>query len=80
MQRCPWSDNAVRQILQVSDRHQRAGDVAQIINIVDEEYALFYSLFHRTAQFKVDYPLISIKEKLQCPENFDRIELISPVV
>ncbi len=39
---------------------------------------MFDALFHQIAQFNYAYPHVSefIKDKLQCLENFDRIELI----
>jgi hypothetical protein len=52
-------------------------DVVEFKKTVDEEYALFDALFHRTVQFTFDYPQISIKDTLQCLEHFDRIEPIS---
>jgi hypothetical protein len=43
------------------------------MQIVDEEYAV-YNLFHHTDAFNVEYPQLTIADKLQCLENFDRID------
>jgi hypothetical protein len=51
-------------------------DVRQIMQIVDEQHAVYNALFHHTDTFNVAYrdPQITIAGKLQCLENFDRID------
>ncbi len=52
-------------------------DTQQIMQIVDEEYAEHNELFHHTDAFNVEYPQLTIADKLQCLENFDRIDPLS---
>ena len=41
---------------------------------VDEQHAVFHALFHRTDTFNDEYPDMTIADKLQCMENFDRVD------
>ena len=49
-------------------------DAQQMMQIVDEEYAMYKVLFHETAEFHNKFPHMSIEETLDCMENFNRIE------
>jgi hypothetical protein len=53
---------------------KRLVDVNQIMQIVDQEYAMYKDLFQCTDAFNVEYPQITNADKLQCLENFDRID------
>jgi hypothetical protein len=47
------------------------------MHIVDERNAVYSALFHHTDTFNVAFPHITIADKLQRLENFDRIDPLS---
>jgi hypothetical protein len=48
--------------------------VKELMRKVDEQHAVFHALFHRTDTFNDEYPDMTIADKLQCMENFDRVD------
>jgi hypothetical protein len=53
---------------------KRLVDAQQIMQIDDKEYEMYSVLFNCTDAINVEYPHITIADKLQCLENFNQIE------
>ena len=50
---------------------------SEIQAAVDEERTVYHEFFHNTANFNVEFPQLTVKDKLDCMENFDRVEPLS---
>ena len=77
---------AKRDIVGTSGTNQRislgvfAGALVRYMKTTSERHAerkVYSQLFHNTDDFNVDFPMLTLKDKLDCMERFDRVAPLS---